>query len=193
MLYLASRSPRRGELLHQMGVEFSRIEGEVDETPKPGESIESLVVRLSIDKALAGLRNLAAMQTSDLVLASDTLIGIDGQVVGKPRDPDHCQMILSRLSAREHQVYTAVALVNHTAQVRHRLSINRIRFRQLTEAEIRLYCESPEPADKAGAYAIQGRAAMFIEHMQGSYSSVMGLPIFETAELLMQAGYQLVE
>lgn len=190
MIYLASSSPRRAELLRQIGVEFEILKCDIDETARPGETVIELVQRLSIAKARCARELLDTQQRERLVLAADTLIELDGHIIGKPRDRQECGAILTRLSGREHHVHSAVAVVDQDDRFNIMATVNRIRFRQLTNAEIANYCACGEPLDKAGAYAIQGRAAMFIEHLSGSYSAVMGLPLFETAQLLEQAGYR---
>ena len=188
MIFLASASPRRAELLAQIGIQFEVTPAHIDETAQPGEVIEDLVQRLCREKAVAVRAKLDEMKSGDLVLAADTLIGLDGEIIGKPESREHCAQILARLSGREHQAYSAVALVNHDGRVNSKVSLNRIKFRSVKAHEIRYYCQTDEPMDKAGAYAIQGLAAIFIEQLSGSYSSVMGLPLFETAELLAVAG-----
>ena len=191
MLYLASSSPRRAELLRQIGVEFDIIHADIDESPRKGEAIDELVSSLSIEKAIQGLQMVSDIRTHDLVLAADTLIGLDGRIIGKPESKQHCCEILQLLSGKQHQVYSAVALAGADGAVKERLTVNEITFRALTEREIRQYCDGDEPMDKAGAYAIQGKAAMFIQHLSGSYSAVMGLPLYETALLLDEAGYRI--
>lgn len=191
MLYLASSSPRRAELLRQIGVKFEIIQASIDESAKPGESARELVNRLCREKALKGRLQLQQMQSHDLVMAADTLIHLHGQVIGKPQSKQHCCDILQQLSGQTHQVLSAVAVVDANGQLHEKCTSNEITFRPLEVDEIWRYCALDEPHDKAGAYAIQGRAAIFIEHLSGSYSSVMGLPLFETAQLLTQAGYDL--
>ncbi len=191
MIYLASRSPRRAELLHQIGVEFSVLEIDIDETRLADESPAEYVCRLAREKAKAAANELAARQEDYCVLAADTTIALDGDIIGKPADQEQCRCILARLSARQHLVLTAVALAT-PEQLAWRLCQNRVSFRALSATEIESYCASEEPMDKAGAYAIQGRAALFIEHLEGSYSAVMGLPLFETAELLKEANRALI-
>ena len=188
MLYLASKSPRRAELLRQIGVKFAIIDIEIDESARDGEAVTDLVQRLSCDKARYAREWCQGMGEDDLILAADTLIHLHGQIIGKPESEQDCRDILQRLSGQTHEVVTAVALIDYQGELEHRVSRNEISFRSLTGAEIEAYCASTEPHDKAGAYAIQGKAAMFIHHMTGSYSAVMGLPLFETAELLQQAG-----
>jgi septum formation protein len=190
MLYLASCSPRRAELLRQIGIEFDIIDGEIDETARLGETPAQLVSRLSIEKAYAGRDKLGALAADDWVLASDTMIAIDDTIIGKPQSSEDCRKILQQLSARQHEVYSAVALVGAEGDAQHALSVNRIKFRTIRADEIAGYCASEEPMDKAGAYAIQGRAAVFIERLEGSYSAVMGLPLYETEQLLHQVGFR---
>lgn len=183
MIYLASSSPRRAELLRQIGIDFDIIAVDVDETRLPDEVDRDYVMRMARLKAESAVGKIAARQADFAVLAADTAISVDGDIIGKPVDRMDCRCILAKLSARQHLVLSAVALAT-SAGVVLRLSENRVTFRELKSAEIECYCDSEEPMDKAGAYAIQGRAAVFIEHLEGSYSSVMGLPLFETAELL---------
>ncbi len=190
MIYLASSSPRRAELLRQIGVEFSVHALDVDESCLDGEAPAAYVCRLAETKARAAAAALAPTDADYRVLAADTTIAIDGDIIGKPADTGGCRCILERLSARQHLVLTAVALAT-PGQIALRLSQNRVSFRALSAPEIEAYCASGEPMDKAGAYAIQGKAAIFVEHLEGSYSSVMGLPLFETAELLRLSGIEL--
>ena len=194
-IYLASRSPRRRELLRQIGIGFEVLslrEGrdrgaDVDETPLPGESPDDYVLRVCIAKADAGWKILVErrMTRSSLlpVLAADTTVCADGQILGKPADRAEAQAMLRALSGREHRVLTAVA-VRHGERLETALSESQVRFVTLTEQDIAAYAATDEPMDKAGAYAIQGRAAAFIEELRGSYSGVMGLPLRETAMLL---------
>ena len=191
MIYLASRSPRRAELLDQIGVEFKVHALDIDESVRPGEAADEYVCRIAETKARQAAGQLASVDADFRVLAADTTIAIDGDIIGKPADACQCRGILEQLSAREHLVLTAVALAT-SADVALRLSRNRVTFRRLAPLEIEAYCNSEEPMDKAGAYAIQGKAAMFIEHLDGSYSAVMGLPLYETAELLQQAAIELL-
>lgn len=193
MLYLASQSPRRAELLRQIGIKFDIIDGEIDETPIEHESPSETVARLSRQKALKGVQQLTNMQPEDWVLASDTLIEIQGRVIGKPESEQNCRQILSLLSGKEHQVLSAIALVGNQGEIHQTISYNRIKFRNIRPEEIEQYCQLAEPKDKAGAYAIQGLAAIFVENLQGSYSSVMGLPLYETAQLLEKVGFNLLD
>lgn len=191
MLYLASSSPRRAELLRQIGVEFDIIHVDIDESARMGESIEELVARLSREKAAQGLQLVSNIQAHDLILAADTLIGVDGRIIGKPASKQHCCETLALLSGRTHRVYSAVALAKPLAAAEVASTVSDITFRTLTDEEVMQYCDDGEPMDKAGAYAIQGRAAMFIQHLSGSYSAVMGLPLYETALLLGRAGFSI--
>jgi septum formation protein len=183
-LILASNSPRRAELLRQIGVRFSQQAVEVDECPLQGESAPQTALRLARSKAAAGRDSMA--QTGQAVLAADTLVSLGGETLGKPRDREHALSMLRRLSGRRHTVSTAVALSWDTAHHAF-LCVSHVDFRPLNEDEIHAYWESGEPLDKAGGYAIQGMAATFIARLEGSYSGVMGLPLFETAELLRMA------
>jgi len=199
-IYLASRSPRRRELLRQIGVHFDLLvfrggergeDADVDETPLDGESVERYVERLALTKAEAGFRRLHWRTLPHYpVLAADTTLELDGKIIGKPADADDAAAILRRLSGRTHRVLTAVAM-SDGARIRSRCSISEVRFRVLTDAAIRHYVASGEPMDKAGAYGIQGRAAIYIEEIHGSYTGIMGLPLFETAQLLDTFGYPL--
>ena len=198
-LYLASRSPRRRELLTQIGVQFDTILfrnhprelSEVDETPHAGESPLIYVERVTRAKAELGSRiaTLRKLQ-SQPVLAADTTIDVDGEIIGKPLDASDAKIILRRLSGRSHRVLTCVA-VAFEGCVETRQSVSEVRFTVLDDARIDSYVATGEPLDKAGAYGIQGRAAQFVEHLTGSYSGVMGLPLFETAALLRRFGYPL--
>lgn len=187
MIYLASGSPRRAELLQQINVEFEQLPVDIDESLLALESAGDYVMRMAKSKAQAGVTKLARESVGSAVLGADTIITIDDNIVGKPVDKSHCRNILLKLSGREHRVLSSVALAIDN-KIDCRLSVNKVCFRSLSVVEIREYCASDEPKDKAGAYAIQGRAAIFIKHLEGSYSSVMGLPIYETAELLKKAG-----
>ena len=189
MIYLASRSPRRRELLDQIGVTHRLLDVEVDESVGEGESPSDYVLRLSQDKAKAGLQ--ACVGDKKLpVLAADTCVVIDGEMLGKPKDREQGLWMLERLSGATHRVYTAVALDD--GRLATRLSLSEVSFRLLSKAEMAAYWETGEPADKAGGYAIQGLAAQFVRELRGSYSGVMGLPLFETAELLRGAGIELL-
>jgi septum formation protein len=199
-IYLASRSPRRRDLLKQLGVKFDplllRLSGprgaDVDETQHPGEPPAEYVERTAREKAAFGLQVLG-MRTMlhRPVLAADTVVILDGEVLGKPADRDVAAAFLRRLSGRVHEVRTAVALAME-GPVLCDTSISLVTFRELDEKEIERYCATPEPYDKAGGYGIQGLAALFVERIEGSYTGVMGLPLFETGRMLTQAGIRLL-
>lgn len=187
-IYLASSSPRRQALLEQIGVRYHVVEVSVDETWDGRESPQEYVQRLALQKARAARRVVA--DNTLPVLAADTAVVLDGQILGKPKDRRDALGMLERLSGRRHQVLTAVALVNEREAVR--TSISTVTFAATTPAQRAAYVASGETDDKAGAYAIQGRAAIFIERVEGSYSGVMGLPLFETAELLRDCGIEVL-
>src|SRR5689334_11599320 len=193
-IYLASRSPRRRDLLKQIGVPFEllllredlRRGADVDETPLPDESAGVYVLRIAKAKAAMAVRQIAYRALPQKpALAADTTVVFDGQVIGKPEDAEHAARILRALSGREHQVLTAVA-VAMKEQVETQISVSSVSFREIPDAEVRRYCASGEPLDKAGAYAIQGRAGAFVTRITGSYSGIMGLPLAETVELLQK-------
>jgi septum formation protein len=183
VLCLASVSPRRRELLSQIGVPHIVAGAEIDETVRSDETPREYVTRIAREKALAIRR--AGQQLP--VLAADTTVVVDGNVFGKPRDRAHAVYMLSELSGRSHEVLTAVALADSRG-VAERLSANTVRFRKISPEECMAYWETGEPRGKAGGYAIQGLGAVFVESLSGSYSAVMGLPLFETGELLQAAG-----
>ena len=189
MIYLASRSPRRRELLNQLGVSFEILDLEVDESMRAGETAGALVRRLATAKAETG-RRLAGDKGANLVLGADTIVVLDDEVLGKPCDQDHAVAFLMRLSGRCHRVLSAVALasVDGTAI---RVCESRVCFRPLSRLECEAYAATGDPLDKAGAYGIQGRAAAFVSKLRGSYSGVVGLPLYETGELLTEAGVDL--
>ncbi len=190
-LCLASASPRRAELLRQIGVRHRVVRPGVDELRRPGESVAALVQRLAAAKARAGL----ALRPDGLavpVLGADTLVVLDGEPLGKPAGAEEGLAMLERLSGRTHEVLTAVAMTDgDRSEVR--LSRSEVRFREITPEERRAYWASGEPRDKAGGYAIQGLGAIFVADLVGSYSGVMGLPLFETAELLRRFGVPVLE
>jgi septum formation protein len=184
-IYLASGSPRRRELLRQIGVSYRLIDTAVDETAFKDEAPLAYVSRLAAAKANAGWQ--CSRDPDDApVLAADTAVVLDGSILGKPRDQADALDMLRRLSGRSHEVLTAVAL-RCAAGLDGRVSRSVVTFRSIDAAEASAYWDTGEPRDKAGAYAIQGRAAAFITDLRGSYSGVMGLPLFETAELLRAA------
>jgi septum formation protein len=184
LVCLASTSPRRRELLTQIGVPHIVIAADIDEAEFPGESPRDYVMRLAREKALAVQ---GRGQTTLPVLAADTTVVLDNVIHQKPRDRQDGIAMLQRLSGRTHEVMTAVALAVDN-RVDLRLSITDVRFAELTLEECAAYWETGEPRDKAGGYGVQGIGAVFVESLSGSYSGVMGLPLFETAELLRNAG-----
>jgi septum formation protein len=189
-LYLASRSPRRAELLTQIGVRFAVLAADVDETAADGESPEGYVERIALAKARAAHAGMAG--APDLpILAADTSVVLDGRILGKPRDAVHALDMLRALSGRGHRVLTAIALISK-GDVWTELSLSHVVFRALTEEEMLRYWHSGEPCDKAGGYAIQGLGALFVAGLEGSYSGVMGLPLHETGLLLARAGIELL-
>jgi septum formation protein len=230
-LLLASQSPRRAELLKQIGVDFtllppqdsaSAAELEILETPLANEAAENYVVRVAENKLryhLGALRPPAfpqkertlenteslpnpppsrydELQSETWVLCADTTVSLDGAILGKPENAEDAKRMLSALSGREHHVFTSVflasasALEEKDAPIFHALSRSQVRFSPLSKSQIQNYIDSAEPFGKAGSYAIQGRAGVFVEHLSGSYTGIMGLPLFETAHLLRQAGWR---
>lgn len=185
VLCLASASPRRRDLLASIGVTVEVRPVNLDETPHPGEPAADYVVRLAREKALAGARR------SDLpTLGSDTAVVRDGEILGKPADRDEGLAMLRSLSGRGHEVLTGVAVTGPAGTLSACVT-TRVRLRALEEAELAAYWATGEPADKAGGYAIQGLAAVFVAYLEGSHSAVVGLPLFETAELLARQGVPL--
>ncbi len=180
LLYLASTSPRRREILATLGIEFKVIPVVTDESPLDGEAPREMVLRLAIAKAEAATQG-------DLVLAADTVVVLGDRMLGKPRDSDDAIEMLLALGGRRHQVMTGVALKTHIG-TRAVLSTTDVQFREIGRDEAERYWQSGEPCDKAGAYGIQGLGGMFVTAIAGSYSGVMGLPVFETVELLKAAG-----
>lgn len=187
MLYLASTSPRRRELLAQIGVPFDVLAVDVNEDPLPGEPALDYVQRLAADKAIAGLRLLQQRGLEGAVLGADTTGLLDGRILAKPADRDDAIRMLLEMSGRTHEVLTGVAVAN-SAGVQVACSRTAVTFRPIDAAEAGAYWDTGEPADKAGAYGIQGFGAVFVESIAGSYTGVVGLPLFETAQLLRQAG-----
>ena len=184
-LFLASASPRRRELLTQIGARFSRVSVAIDETPHPDEHPEQYVQRLAREKALAGL---AALDDPEaVVLGADTTVVLDDRILGKPIDRADALDMLAALSGREHRVLTAVALASGS-RCDLRLVASHVSFRPIAPAEAEAYWASGEPQDKAGGYAIQGLGAIFVSGLRGSYSAVVGLPLCETAQLLEAHG-----
>lgn len=183
-LYLASRSPRRAEFLARLGLRHALLCADIAETPAPGQSPADYALAIALAKAQAA----AAIAPMPLpVLAADTDVSIDGEILGKPRDRDDAIAMLLRLSARTHEVCSAVALL-HGARCETALTTTRVRFGRISAAAAAAYCDTGEPFDKAGAYAIQGFAARWVIAIDGSYTGVVGLPLYETAELLARFG-----
>ena len=188
MLYLASQSPRRRQLLDQLGLEFRLLDVDVEEVRGHAEAADDYVRRVAREKAGAGLLEVVAVPAA-LVLGADTEVVLDGEVFGKPRDQAHAAEMLRRLSGRTHQVLSSVAVVGAAREAQATV-VSEVEFAELPDAAIERYVATGEPMGKAGAYAIQGRGEAFIRHLSGSYSAVMGLPLHATCELLQQFGIQ---
>ncbi len=197
-IYLASKSPRRRELLRQVGIDFDLLSLrsdpargiDVPEDVFEGELAQDYVVRVALEKGAFAWKVLQQRrQPLRPVLTADTTVTIDGDILGKPADLAEARAMLEQLSGRTHQVLTTVA-VHYTDMAEHVTQVSNVRFAKLTAQQIAAYCATSEPYDKAGGYGIQGLAALFIEHIEGSHSGIMGLPIFETAVLLRKAGFQ---
>lgn len=195
-IYLASRSPRRRELLGHIGVKFHLLlfrnrpgaAPDVDEAPLEGENPRDYVMRVARDKAAAGWKRMLERNLPQApVLAADTTVALEGRIFNKPADRAEAEMMLAALSGKRHEVLTAVAL-QYDDEVETALSVSDVQFRELSEEEIRAYVATGECDDKAGAYAIQGRAALFIAEIRGSQSGIIGLPLYETAQLLQKIG-----
>lgn len=184
-LYLASNSPRRRELLDQLGLRYAVVAAALEETPRPGEAAEDYVTRVALEKVRAARELIASAPPLPLV-GADTAVVVDGRILGKPSGAEEAGDMLRLLSGRTHRVLSAVAVSG--GEERTALSMSEVDFRSLGEAEIAAYWRTGEPADKAGAYAIQGLGAVFVRELRGSYSGVMGLPVFETAALLAAEG-----
>ena len=188
-IYLASASPRRREILVSLGFQPVLLTAEIDETVLPGEAVEDYVARMARQKnaaarQLATQRGLALAQP---LLSADTVVALDNAILGKPRDAAHARELLESLSGREHQVWTAVC-VSLGGQTLEAAQRSDVRFKELSVQEIAAYIASGEPLDKAGAYGIQGIGGVVVAHLAGSFSGVMGLPVFETVQLLHQLG-----
>ncbi len=188
ILYLASQSPRRRELLAQIGVVHAVLQIDIDESPRAGEAADVYVQRLAREKATVGWQHVEARGLPPLpVLGADTSVVLDGVILGKPIDADDARAMLRRLSGRAHDVLTGVAVCGPLGtQVA--MSRTQVWFRALSAVDIDQYWATGEPRDKAGSYGIQGRAAIFVERIEGSYTGVVGLPLFETAALLRPYG-----
>ncbi len=187
-VYLASSSPRRRELLEQIGVDFELVEAPVEETFLPNESPESFVIRMAIEKAFSGFNKVPEKKA--WVIGSDTVVLKDGKLFGKPRHKMDAQRMMRALSGAQHEVLSAVAVV-YDGQVFSKLSRSKVTFRAISDAEFEVYWKTGEPEGKAGGYAIQGLGAKFVSQLQGSYSSVMGLPLYELDQLLTESEFYL--
>ncbi|MCH8944143.1 MAG: septum formation inhibitor Maf [Proteobacteria bacterium] len=187
VLQLASTSPRRQEILRSLGLTFTVMAVEVDESRLEGETPQQMVLRLAANKAAA-----AVSADSQLVIGADTIVVLGDKVLGKPRGMDDAVEMLMKLSGRSHTVLTGVALWSSTG-ITSALSQTEVRFREIGRDEARAYWHSGEPCDKAGSYAIQGRGGTFVAAISGSYSGVVGLPVYELAELLGNAGIEVVK
>ena len=197
-IYLASQSPRRRALIEQLGIHYQTLNVEVDESPRFGEAPADFVTRLAKEKACVGWQMVA--EQSIPVVGADTCIVLDQEIIGKPKNREQGIRLLSRYSGRAHQVITGVAMVGPDAgkqdadMVQHvRVNTSTVTFRTITDDECERYWQTGEPMGKAGGYAIQGKAAVFIEKLEGSYSGVMGLPLFEFAELISMFGIQIFD
>jgi septum formation protein len=195
-IYLASRSPRRRELLGHIGVKFHLLlfrnrpgaAPDIDEVPQPGEDPRDYVMRLARAKAAVGWKRMLERNLPRApVLAADTTVALEGRIFGKPQDRADAEQMLAALSGKRHEVLTAVAL-QFDDEVETALSVSDVQFRELAANEIRAYVATGESDDKAGAYAIQGRAALFVAEIRGSQSGIVGLPLYETAQLLQKMG-----
>ncbi|MDJ0916679.1 MAG: Maf family protein [Woeseiaceae bacterium] len=184
-LHLASSSPRRAELLTALGLQFTQLGVDVDESRLGSEDPADMVLRLASEKANAA-------GDASIIIGADTAVVLGDEVFGKPRDREDAIAMLTRLSGCVHQVMTGVA-VRSADSVQTALSVSDVRFRSVSAAEASEYWDTDEPADKAGAYAIQGRGGIFVESMSGSYSGVVGLPVYETAKLLAEAGIHVLK
>ena len=184
-ILLASGSPRRRELLKQLAIDFEVASADIDESLLEGEIPRDYVLRLSREKALAGFNQSGGRLP---VLGSDTIVLLDGEILCKPETREQAESMLKRLSGRSHEVYSGVALVLNAKTVLDTLNITSVTFGDMPAAWIRKYCQGDEPMDKAGAYAVQGGTGQYISRIDGSYSGVMGLPLYETAELLRRGG-----
>lgn len=193
-VYLASASPRRRELLRQIGVRYRLVDAQVDESMREGEGVADYALRIAREKARMGRAQLPPTCSDIPVLGADTVVVVDGIRLGKPAGREDALAMLRALSGRSHEVLSAVAVAaGQGAEEQSRLSRSVVWFRTLAERECIAYWDSGEPVDKAGAYAIQGLAAAFIPRLEGSFSGVMGLPLFETVELLRAFGVRVLD
>jgi len=184
-LLLVSGSPRRRELLTMIAIPFDVFNADIEEVRQPGESPGAYAGRLAREKALAGIARLGKSRPA---LGADTIVVLDGDILEKPQDRADARTMLARLSGATHQVYSAVCVVCTNGEILEALNVSQVTMGVIPESWIDAYAQMDEPMDKAGAYAIQGVAAQWVAHIEGSYSGVMGLPVYETGELLRQAG-----
>lgn len=190
-IYLASNSPRRWELLQNLGLDLLRLSSEIDESPKANEKADEYCLRIAKQKNQAAQAvRIAENLAEHPILTADTTVSIDGKILGKPKDEQDAFAMLKMLSGRTHQVFTAVCISYQGKEVEC-LHTSEVSFRRLTDAEIYAYIATGEPMDKAGAYGIQQFGGVFVERLSGSFTGVMGLPVFETAELLKQFDLQI--
>lgn len=187
-LILASASPRRKDILQQLGFQIECCPADIDETPYPQENAQDYVLRMAIEKNFAAQKQLSgSLNAHQPLISADTTVALNNQILGKPRHPNDAQEMLLALSANIHQVLTAVC-VFYQGQLKHTVQQSDVQFKTLSAAEIAAYIATGEPMDKAGAYGIQGIAGTFVQHLSGSFTGVMGLPVFETMQLLQQVG-----
>lgn len=203
-IYLASQSPRRQALLQQIGVSFALLLPDAEEDAEsleavlPNEMAQDYVLRVSLAKTQAASLRLAQRQLIDPslpnapILCADTTVALDQAILGKPQDAAEALAMLSRLAGRQHEVLTAVSVRRPDGEIRQALSISQVHFRAATQAELAAYIATGEPFDKAGAYGLQGKAAVFVEKVNGSFSGIVGLPLFETTNLLQWAGIKVM-
>ncbi len=187
-IILGSQSPRRRELLEKLDLPFTILTADIDETVRPELTPAQAVADISARKAAAILRQASE---DDLVITADTIVVLDGQIMGKPHSPEEAEQMLSSLSGRTHQVYTAVTLHSHARQ-KTEVVCTQVTFRPLDPTEIRAYIASGEPMDKAGAYGIQGRGAVLVSHLEGDYFNVMGLPLCTLCRMLRSFGVKVL-
>lgn len=186
MLYLASKSPRRKELLEQIQIEFNLLDASINEQVNDNELAIDFVCRMAEEKAQAGWQNLTSTDADTWVLGSDTVVVCQHQILGKPRDFAHSREMLQLLSGNKHQVITAISLLQENTIYTEYVETN-VYFRDISDTEISAYWQSNEPQDKAGSYGIQGIGGKFVKRIEGSYSAVVGLPLYETEQLLLKA------
>ncbi len=192
MLYLASQSPRRKELLTQIGIEFELVSGNVNELQLGAEKAIDFVRRMALEKAQAGVENIKIYNKNNLVLGSDTIVVCNNAILGKPKNSVDSHKMLMALSGNKHQVITAVAIGNEQQMFIEHV-ITQVYFRAIDDTEITAYWQTGEPQDKAGSYAIQGLGGKFVTRIEGSYSAVVGLPLYETEQLLIKANNKLIK